>query len=134
MKIETLNPPGLHGPSGPYSLAYRVEATRLLFLSGMTPSDEHGNVVGAGDFDAQFRQVFRNIDLALAAAGGSFANIVQFTTYLLETDDFERFRQCRLREFPQLFTDERYPPNTLIVAKALYHPQYRLVVQTVAAL
>jgi len=39
------------------------------------------------DFDAQCGFVFANIGAALASQGASFANIVEFTTYLVHAQD-----------------------------------------------
>ena len=60
--------------------------------------------------------------------------MVQFTTYLVHSQDIPKFMQWRLREFPRMFADGRYPPNTLLVIDRLVGEQYLLEVQTVAAL
>ncbi len=59
--------------------------------------------MGAGDFDAQCGQVFANIEAALKSQGASFANVVEFTTYLVDLQDIPKFMAFRLREFPRLF-------------------------------
>ena len=58
----------------------------------------------------------------------------QFTTYLVHSQDIPKFMQWRLREFPRMFPDGRYPPNTLLVIDRLVGEQYLIEVQTVAAL
>lgn len=57
-----------------------------------------------------------------------------FTTYLVHSQDIPKFMQFRLREFPKMFPDGVYPPNTLLVIDRLVGEQYLLEVQTVAAL
>jgi hypothetical protein len=42
--------------------------------------------------------------------------------------------QWRLREFPRMFPDGKYPPNTLLVIDRLVQEQFLVEVQTVAAL
>ena len=42
--------------------------------------------------------------------------------------------QFRLREFPRMFPNGAYPPNTLLIIDRLVGEQYLLEVQTVAAL
>src|SRR5690242_20984500 len=42
---------------------------RWVAISGQVALDEDGQLVGAGDLEAQARQVFANLDRALAAAG-----------------------------------------------------------------
>ena len=59
---------------------------------------------------------------------------MQFTTYLVHSQDIAKFMQFRLREFPKMFASGVYPPNTLLIIDRLVGEQYLLEVQTVAAL
>jgi len=59
---------------------------------------------------------------------------VQFTTYLVHSQDIARFMAWRKREFPRLFPDGRYPPNTLLIVDRLVQEPFLIEVQTVAAL
>ena len=61
-------------------------------------------------------------------------NVAQFTTYLVHSQDIPKFMAWRLREFPKLFADGKYPPNTLLVIDRLVGEQYLIEVQTIAAL
>jgi len=40
----------------------------------------------------------------------------------------------RLREFPRLFPDGKYPPNTLLVIDRLVQEQFLIEVQTIAVI
>ena len=42
--------------------------------------------------------------------------------------------QWRLREFPRMFPDGKYPPNTLLIIDRLVQEQFLVEVQAVAAL
>jgi len=42
--------------------------------------------------------------------------------------------QYRLREFPRMFPNEAYPPNTLLIVDRLVQERFLLEVQTIAAL
>jgi enamine deaminase RidA (YjgF/YER057c/UK114 family) len=79
-EINIYNPEELGPPMGQYAHVTRVKASEFLFIAGMLSGDAAGNVIGEGDFDAQTRQVFRNIEAALKSADASWANVVQFTT------------------------------------------------------
>jgi enamine deaminase RidA (YjgF/YER057c/UK114 family) len=133
-EIDIYNPKELGSPMGQYSHVTRVKAGELLFIAGMVAGDASGNIVGEGDFDAQAAQVFRNIEAALKSAGASWANVVQFTTYLVHSQDIPKLRNFRLREFPKMFPNGKYPPNTLIVADRLVNEAFLVEVQTIAAL
>jgi enamine deaminase RidA (YjgF/YER057c/UK114 family) len=128
-----LNPDTLGKPLGQYSQIARVKATGLVFIAGQLAADKDGRVVGAGDFDAQCRQVFTNIETGLRAVGAGWANVVQFTTYLVDASDIAKFMQFRLREFPKMFSGGAYPPNTLLIIDRLVQEPFLVEVQTVAA-
>jgi enamine deaminase RidA (YjgF/YER057c/UK114 family) len=132
-EISILNPPGLGAPLGQYSQIARVRASEFLFIAGQVASDQAGNIVGAGDFEAQCAQVYRNIEAALASAGAGWANVVQFTTYLVHSQDLPKFMRYRLREFPRMFGGGAYPPNTLLMIDRLVQEPLLIEVQTVAA-
>jgi enamine deaminase RidA (YjgF/YER057c/UK114 family) len=134
MQIETYNPPALGKPGGMYSLVTRVRASEMLFVSGMVATDAEGAIVGADDFDQQCDCVYRRIGVALAAAGADFSNVVQFTTFLTDAADIPRFMEYRRREYPRLFADGKYPPNTLTVITALVRKELRIEIQTIAAI
>ena len=124
--IKILNPDSLGTPLGQYSQITRVKASEFLFIAGMLAPGE--------TFDAQCSGVFSQIEQALGSAGAGWGNVVQFTTYLVHSQDIPKFMQWRLREFPRLFPDAGYPPNTLLVIDRLVQEQFLVEVQCVAAL
>jgi enamine deaminase RidA (YjgF/YER057c/UK114 family) len=132
-EIRILNPETLGKPLGQYSHITRVKASEFLFIAGQVATDA-GKPVGAGDFDRQCEQVFANIQAALASQGASLANVVEFTTYLVHSQDIPNFMQFRAREFPRLFPSGKYPPNTLLIVDRLVQEPFLIEVQTVAAL
>jgi enamine deaminase RidA (YjgF/YER057c/UK114 family) len=132
--IQIFNPDTLGKPLGQYSHITRVKASEFLFIAGQLATDQAGQVVGAGDFDAQCVQTFANIEAALKACGATFGNVVEFTTYLTSPDDIASFIKFRLREFPRLFPTGAYPPNTLLIVERLFKDEFWIEVQTVAAI
>jgi len=133
--VKMFNPDTLGKPLGQYSQIARVKgAGELVFIAGQLATDKAGNLVGADDFDAQCAQVYANIEAALKAVGGGWGNVVQFTTYLVHSQDVPKLRAFRQREFGKFFPNAAYPPNTLIIIDRLVNESYLLEVQTVAAL
>ena len=132
--IKILNPDALGRPLGQYSHMTRVKASEFLFIAGQVATDRGGKLVGGDDFDAQCVQTFANIETALKSAGAGFGNVVQFTTYLVHSQDIPRFMQYRLREFPKMFTNGAYPPNTLLMVDRLVQEPFLIEVQAIAAL
>jgi len=132
--ISIYNPAELGAPLGQYRHVARVKANELLFIAGMVAVDKNGQLVGEGHFEAQAIQVFDNIHAALRSAGADWGHIVQFTTYLVHSQDVPRFIDFRLRAFPKMFTNAIYPPNTLLIVDRLVKEAFLIEVQTVAAI
>jgi enamine deaminase RidA (YjgF/YER057c/UK114 family) len=127
-EISILNPPALGAPLGQYSHIARVKAaSELVFIAGQVGG-------AATDFDGQCGEAFANIGKALEAVGAGWGNIVQFTTYLVHSQDVARFVAWRQREFPGLFPSGAYPPNTLLIVDRLVQERFLIEVQAIAAL
>jgi len=126
MELKIQNVESLGKPLGQYSHITRVKASEFLFIAGMLAPGE--------TFDAQCAGVFSQIAAALKSAGAGWGNVVQFTTYLVHSQDIPKFMQYRLREFPKVFPKGVYPPNTLLIVDRLVQEQFLIEVQTVAAI
>ncbi len=132
-EITIFSPPTLGKPRGQYSQVTSVTgAEKTFYIAGQLSANAAGEIIGAGDFDAQCTQIFLNIKTALEACGLGWGNIAQFTTYLVDPRDIEKFMAFRLREFPDFFTDGRYPPNTLLIVSRLVEEPFLVEVQAVA--
>ena len=70
-----------------YTFSPAVRKGNLRFISGMTGTDEDGNVVGL-DIVSQTRQILREMEQILAAAGGSCADVVKTADYIATTDNY----------------------------------------------
>ena len=130
-EISILNPQSLGKPLGQYSQITRVKASEFLFIAGQLSADREGNVIGRDDFDAQCVQVFANLEAALASQGAGWKNIVQFTTYLVHSQDIPLFMKRRAALFPRLFKGPLYPPNTLLIVDRLVKEEFVIEVEAV---
>jgi len=99
----------------------------LIRPGAKVPVDAQGRVIG-DDARTQAGQVFRNLQIALAEAGASFAHIVKLTIYLVRADDFAAVRDVR-SVFLGLGTA---PVSTLVVVAALARPEFLLEVEAIA--
>ncbi|WP_033288886.1 RidA family protein [Amycolatopsis jejuensis] len=127
--VEYLNPAGLHRIPGALTACVVVRSAGLVFLSGQVAWDEHGALIGDDHF-AQMRQIVRNLDLALAAAGSGRDLIVKETVYVVD-------HQPEL--LPGLLVPLRTsgaepPASTLAGVSALFAPGVLVEVDVVAAL
>jgi len=124
--IKIYNVAALGKPLGQYSHVTRVQAAEYLFIAGMlAPGDS---------FDKQCAAVYAQIEQALKSAGAGWRNVVQFTTYLVHSQDIENFMRVRKELFTKFFPDGAYPPNTLLMIDRLVKEEFLIEVQTVAAL
>jgi enamine deaminase RidA (YjgF/YER057c/UK114 family) len=132
--IKILNPDTLGKPLGQYSQITRVKASEFIYIAGQVGVTKDGKLAGNGDFDAQCAQTFLNIETALKSCGAGWGNIVEFTTYLVHSQDIPKFMAYRLREFPKMFVNGAYPPNTLLMIDRLVQEPLLIEVQATAAL
>ena len=117
---------GMAEPISHYTDAVKVGG--LLFLSGIVPLDEEGKLVGE-NAAGQARQVFRNMDLCLKAAGCGFDDVVKVVHYLLDVDDRPKINPVRME-----FFGEARPASTLVEVSALAVPGALLEIEAVAAI
>lgn len=115
-------------PVANYKMATRMEGGRLLYIAGQVAWDTGGNIVGKGDVRAQARQTFENLRGVLQAAGGDLSNLMKITTYITKIENFPAVAEAR----SAVFSGE-LPASTLIVVKSLFHPDFLIEVEGVAA-
>ena len=83
---------------GPYSQPVRVGD--FLFLSGQIAiSPETGELV-LESFAAQVRQIFKNIEAVLKAAGADFSQVVKATVFLKDISQFAEMNGIYAEYFP----------------------------------
>jgi 2-iminobutanoate/2-iminopropanoate deaminase len=116
-------------PVANYKMATCLESGRLVYISGQVAWDANGNIVGKGDIHAQARQAFENLHQVLRAAGGDLRNLLKITTYLTKLEDFSAVAETR----STIFQGE-LPASTLIVVSSLFHPDFLIEIEGVAAI
>jgi enamine deaminase RidA (YjgF/YER057c/UK114 family) len=79
-------------------------ASKIVWLAGHTGETADNGRSLAGDFDAQTRQTFRNIEATLAAAGAKLSDLVTMTVFLSDPRYTTRMTELRAEilggEFP----------------------------------
>jgi enamine deaminase RidA (YjgF/YER057c/UK114 family) len=132
MSKEIFSPATLPPPTG-YSHIAKVNKGTLVYIAGQVSSDASGALVGEGNFEAQVEQVFKNVKLALEAAGATMADIVKLNTYLVaevSQDDLPKMRAIRDR----YLNKEKPPASTLVVVSRLARPGWLIEIEAVAAI
>lgn len=121
--------PGQNWPQG-FTFSPAVRVGNLVFLSGTTATDEQGCIVGLGDIIAQTRQIFTKFAAVLESVGGSLANIVETTDYVLSLEDYKKTAQLRR----ELFGGPPWPAATGVVVSGLVRPNALIEIKGIAAL
>ena len=96
---------------GPYSQA--ILADGFLFASGQIPIDPATGSLVEGDITVQTRQVAKNIQAVLAAAGMDFSNVVKTSCFLADMGDFQAFNE----EYAKWFVS--CPARSCVAVKTL---------------
>ena len=110
-RIETENAPAAIGP---YSQAVVTEG--WIYCSGQIPLDPAtGSLIGEGDIVAETRQVLKNLDAVLAAAGAERADVVKATVYLADMSEFSKMNEV----YAAYFDGVPPPARACIQAAAL---------------
>ena len=113
-----------------YSQAWRVDhAQSVVFLAGQVPLGSDGQLVGEGDFAAQCRQVFENLQTVLDQAGATFENVVKVTVYLPDITNLPEYRRVKSE-----FVTGKQPASTAVEVKGLAFPGLMVEVEAVAVL
>ena len=111
----------------PYKVAQAYRVGDLIFVSGQASIDDGGNIVGVGDFEAQARQTYKNLDRVLEAGGSDRSKIVKMNVYIKDMDNFGTIMSLR----EQYFTPP-YPAETLVEVSALALPELEIEIEAVA--
>jgi len=118
-------PVALYEPIGPYSHA--VTAGGQIFISGTAGVDPETGALAEADAYAQTRQVLRNIQSILVAAGATLDDIVYLQVNLRNMTDYSEMN----RAYAEFFS-EPYPARTVVGVSALPKPGSLLTMNAVA--
>ena len=101
-------------PVGPYNQA--VRAGGVLYCSGQIALDPAtGLMVGAGDVEAETRQVLSNLQAVLEAGGSSPGQVLRTTVFLADLGDFARVNAI----YAEVFSDGVSPARACVEVAAL---------------
>ncbi|MGW4797170.1 RidA family protein [Nonomuraea sp. NPDC004297] len=134
MRPRAMRVPGKAVPRGRFPHVKR--AGDFLYVSGTSCRRTDGTFVGVEvdpygvpslDIRAQTRAVIENIGDILKAAGGSLADLVQITAYLVSMNDFKGYNEVYAE-----FFDEEGPTRATVAVHQLPHPHLLIEMQAVA--
>jgi 2-iminobutanoate/2-iminopropanoate deaminase len=130
MRKQYVAPKTLPKPLGVWSPAVLCEdGRRTLYVSGLTARDPAGGVVGEGSYEAQTRQVCENLKATVEAVGGTLADIVSVTVFVLDIDQFDTIHRVRRAYFPK-----DPPASTMVQVSRLVDRRCLIEINAVAVL
>jgi|SRR5919106_645117 enamine deaminase RidA (YjgF/YER057c/UK114 family) len=132
MPFELLNPEGLERPVG-YAHVAKVSGGKIVHVAGQAPFDENGQVVGRGDFVAQFAQVVRNLKIAVEAAGGHAQQYAVLTIYITDLQAYLNDKKPLGEAYREVF-GKYFPAITLVQVSRLYHPDCMIEISGIAVI
>jgi 2-iminobutanoate/2-iminopropanoate deaminase len=110
-----------------YSPAVITEGGKIIWLAGQTGATNDTGRSLAGDFDAQCRQTFRNIEKTLAEAGAKISDLVTMTVFLIDARYTTRMTELRTEIFGRDF-----PASAAITVAGFAQPEMMIEIQAVA--
>jgi enamine deaminase RidA (YjgF/YER057c/UK114 family) len=118
---DRFNPTGIWQPNGrAFSQGVTQGEGEVIHITGQVAWDEHDNVIGVGDAEAQMEKSIDNIRVILAEVGGTLDDIVSMTIYFLDRDDLPAIQRVRARHFDI----ETAPASVLIQVPGLVLPEF----------
>jgi len=126
--VRYINPESLYRAVNAYTQVVVTEGSvRTVYVSGQNALDDHGHLIGKGDFRTQMEQVYRNLERALGSAGATLERVVKWNLFLIEG-------QALGTGFGE-FTGSwgvHPPAMTILFVAALAHADYLLEMDAIA--
>jgi enamine deaminase RidA (YjgF/YER057c/UK114 family) len=132
MNKEFLNPPDLPNWQQAFSQVVIVEssAARTIYVAGQVSVNKENNLIGEGDLKVQAEQTFRNLEIALAAARATTADVVKVNIYVknYKPADAPLISEALRRAFPHL----HLPASTWLGVETLAEEGFLIEVDAIA--
>lgn len=129
--IEHLNPEGLHRNRA-YSQAVAVSGPiKTVYVGGQNAVDAEGNLVGKGDLKAQSVRALRNVEAAVAEAGGRLDHVVKWNVFIAQGQPIP----LGVEAFGEVWPAGADPPVvTVAIVAGLGNPDYLVEIEAIAVI
>ena len=132
MPFELIDPKGLEAPVG-YAHVAKISGGKVVHVAGQAPFNEQGQVVGKGDFVAQFTQVIGNLKTAIEAVGGRPDQYAVLTIYITNLEAYWNNKKPLGTAYRAVF-GKYFPAITLVEVKRLYNPECMIEISAIAVI
>jgi 2-iminobutanoate/2-iminopropanoate deaminase len=110
-----------------FSPAVVTTGGSMIFVAGHGGQVDSNGKSLAGDFEAQTRQTFRNLEETLKRSGASLKDLVTMTVFITDSRYGQQFTDLR-REILR----ENFPASALITCDGLARPDMLVEIQGIA--
>jgi enamine deaminase RidA (YjgF/YER057c/UK114 family) len=104
-------------------------ADKIIWIAGHTGHVDDTGKSLSGDFEAQCRQTFRNIEKTLAEASAKLSDLVTMTVFLIDARYTTRMTEIRR----EIFADD-FAASAAITVAGFAHPGMMIEIQGIAVL
>lgn len=133
MQVDFINPDSWKTASGYNNGVLVTGGGPTLFMAGQVAWDADQQIVGEGNFPAQFRQCLQNIVDILDAAGGAPEHIVRMTMFVSDKDAYEADLPGVGAAYRDLI-GRHYPAMSLVQVAALLEKGAMVEIEATAVL
>lgn len=128
--VEREHFPGTWQRDRSFSPAVTTKGGTMVWVAGHgAPMDDQGNSL-AGNFDAQARQCFKNMQATLERTGAKLSDLVTMTVFITDSrfgDEFVRIRN-------EYFAQDEWPASAMITCDGLAQPAMMVEIQAIAVM
>jgi enamine deaminase RidA (YjgF/YER057c/UK114 family) len=129
MPRQVFSPETLHPAPGFNHVAVATGATTVYF-AGQIALDRDFNVVGGDDLRAQTEAAMRNLEVAMAAAGASWEDVVRRTVYTTRPTEYQEITAG----IEAVTGDVAHPPQTILGVTGLAVPGLLVEIECTASI
>jgi enamine deaminase RidA (YjgF/YER057c/UK114 family) len=128
-QVQYLNPDSLLRNPAFTQVIVAPAGAKTIYIGGQDAVDASGAIVGKGDIAAQTEQVYRNLEVALEAAGAKLEHVVKWTIYIVQGQSM----QSGFGVFQRIWGDRGNPPTiTVAYVAALANPDFLVEIDAIA--
>ena len=129
MSVEFLNPDGLHKNPAFSQVVTVPSDARTIYIGGQNSVDSSGNVIGKGDIGLQAKQIFKNLETALLAAGAKIENVIKWNIFVVQGQS----PKPGFEEFQRIWGSRPNPPLiTVLFVAGLANPEFLMELDAIA--
>jgi enamine deaminase RidA (YjgF/YER057c/UK114 family) len=131
IKIQHLNPEGMRKNPAFTNVVVVSGKAKTVTIGLLDPVDATGALVGRGDLAAQTEQIFKNLELALGAAGARLEDVILWRIYIVQGQDLRQAAAV----FQRMWGRRPNPPaNTVVFVPAQAYPESLIGLEATAVI